>query len=743
MSECIDSNSSAIVTVNTTDVCTQGLDGTELEADNVMVTGSSISHSVCVEDLDDLDITVAKKEYAIVGDGIYIPLLYDDAPQWMKDLVQLVVDVGMITSNTKLINDLNRILQEFAVSYVPLNQYTQSIVDLSNADKKLMAFIETINSNFNNGLSESNAQIINLMMTKASKDEVLSQVIQTIAAELANPNSALSATVARLDQAIATEQEARALSMSVLTASMKGLSEDITANAEVIETALAYVGIDEAGASTGTGLSAYLEASDGTIGGADSQLANTIRVTAEGVESKWAYNSIVNINGVYRKSGFGLTTNNFSGNGTQANPYNSEFWIDATKLRFTNSNATGRKAPFTIDASGAIPEITFNGKVEFSNVLNASKVYTQDTVPGGTRQLGDLWIKPSVNGAQWYWNGSSWVYQDLASIINSNTTTINGGRITTGSITAGQIGAFAITADKINTNGLIADDIRANVLTGKTLNGVSINGSTITGSIIKASYLDLRDDLTPVTDYVITPAVYASNPNKYRDSVYISGTNTYRIPSVIPLYSLATARSLGDYPNVLQNSIWSYQAANKGNTNKCVKRVPVLKIKEAISMSLSANDMGGSGAIFNSPTIEIKVGGVSSGHFKVNAIYDLESGGHFSFRYATLYRNGSVVSQYVDTTRTYTINGVPVVVSMRSGQGGGFTTRTPGSFTLSIPPGTYTLSSGFEGDTNSIIECAITAQGSRNPFFGWAFQNIHAVIGQMEVTNNIFQGWDI
>ena len=57
----------------------------------------------------------------------------------------------------------------------------------------------------------------------------------------------------------------------------------------------------KAGASTGTGLSAYLEASNGVIGGADSQLANTIRVTAEGVESKWAYNSIVNINGVYRK----------------------------------------------------------------------------------------------------------------------------------------------------------------------------------------------------------------------------------------------------------------------------------------------------------------------------------------------------------------------------------------------------------------------------------------------------------
>ena len=58
---------------------------------------------------------------------------------------------------------------------------------------------------------------------------------------------------------------------------MESIDGEIAAKAEVLENALAYVGINEAGASTGTGLSAYLEASDGTIGGADSQLANTNR----------------------------------------------------------------------------------------------------------------------------------------------------------------------------------------------------------------------------------------------------------------------------------------------------------------------------------------------------------------------------------------------------------------------------------------------------------------------------------
>lgn len=419
----IDSDSNAIVSTNAVKIDTQGFEDIEIRNSNIMVAGIDNNYDVQVENLDDLDITVAKKEYTITGDDIYIPQFYDDAPEWMKNLVDLVVDVSIRTMNTTLINDMNKLLQEFAVSYVPLNRYTQSILDLGNEDMRLNALIETLNSNFNNGISNANAQIISLQMTKASKDEVVSQVIQTIAAQLANSNSNLGATVGRLDQAITSEQTARATSFNTLTASLESINDNISANAQILNNAIAYVGIDEAGASTGTGLSAYLEASDGTIGGADSQLANTIRVTAEGVESKWAYNSIVNINGVYRKSGFGLTANNFSGGGTKANPYTSEFWIDATKLRFTNSANTGRTAPFTIDASGTIPQVKFNGIVEFSNVNGASEGL-------------------------------------VSQINNGQTTTINGGRITTGTVTANQIKAGTITANEIAAGTVSADRLK-------------------------------------------------------------------------------------------------------------------------------------------------------------------------------------------------------------------------------------------------------------------------------------------
>ena len=104
---------------------------------DVKDSGIAVAHvtnNVEVEKATDLDIRVTKKEYSIVGDDIYIPQLYDDAPQWMKDLVQLVVDVSLTSGTTDLVNQLNATLSAFATSYVPLNQYTQSIISLQDAD---------------------------------------------------------------------------------------------------------------------------------------------------------------------------------------------------------------------------------------------------------------------------------------------------------------------------------------------------------------------------------------------------------------------------------------------------------------------------------------------------------------------------------------------------------------------------------------------------------------------------------
>lgn len=140
----------------------------------------------------------------------------------------------------------------------------------------------------------------------------------------------------------------------------------------------------------------------------DTTVTNTVKAYADsvgaGVESKWAYDSIVNIGGIYKKSGFGLTTNYTSGSGTQSDPYVSEFWIDASRLKFTNSNMTGQVAPFTIDATGATPEITFNGKVSFTNV----KGYEDDVVSKikqGKNLIYEDWSTGTGSTAKYIING--------------------------------------------------------------------------------------------------------------------------------------------------------------------------------------------------------------------------------------------------------------------------------------------------------------------------------------------------
>lgn len=123
-------------------------------------------------------------------------------------------------------------------------------------------------------------------------------------------------------------------------------------------------------ASDVTTLSTNLQNGTGTWATGDSNVTNALTTTINGkvatVESKWAYNSNLSIDGVSYSSGFGLATSvNSPGNGIAVG--DSEFWINANKFRFTNTAKTGSASPFTIDASGSQPQVTFNGKVTFGS----------------------------------------------------------------------------------------------------------------------------------------------------------------------------------------------------------------------------------------------------------------------------------------------------------------------------------------------------------------------------------------
>ena len=400
----------------------------------------------------DYIVHAQRKEYKVVGDNIYIPKLYDDAPQWMKDIIGTVVDVKTAVATGNL-NDALEALRTLATELeVAKNTYTMSIVSSNDIDQRINTAIETLNSS----LSNADATILNIAQTAVTPEEASAIAVNTLSASL-SASGAIGSFIANMNAAFADLDSATTESINYMESAIEA---EFSANATAVQTIRTYVGIDEAGASTGTGLSAYLEGSDGTIGGADSQLVNNIRVTAERVETKLAYNSTVNINGVYKKSGFGLTTNYTSGAGTQANPYVSEFWIDASILKFTNSAQTGRTAPFTIDATGATPKITFNGKVSFTNVTG----YTPPDVSGDINANNNAFA--IAQGFASYVDMSS-KYSALGKTI------INGGYINTGLVRANSIVANSVSADRLmagtngstvwNGGGLVSSNFNGNV----------------------------------------------------------------------------------------------------------------------------------------------------------------------------------------------------------------------------------------------------------------------------------------
>lgn len=465
----------------------------ELDSNTVIAGNSEINSEIDIEmsTNQEIEVYIEPREYKVVGDDVYIPINFDSAPTWLTQAITDLTNIkvtDVVTNLNSMINDLTYAVQQIEVAK---NQYEQSITALNDIDSRFNSVLTTLNSNMD-GLDASLKELIATKVTSTQASVVALNAITT-AMNDTSTGSTLGSAILNLQTSITNLNTSTNTSLTSLESSINGA---VDANAQAVEVINTYVGIDDAGASTGTGLSAYLEDSTGNIGGADSSVANSVYVDGLGnSRSKFEYNSNLSFNGYNYQSGFGIATNLTS---SSIPVGQSEFWINASKFKFTNTNQTGQVSPFTIDATGANPVITFNGKVQFSNINNVptiNKTYVQASQPTTGMNLGDTWIDTDDNNSLYSYNGTTWnktqsgnktflqvtapttgmiagdVWVDSdnnykqyrysgsawveylynpATAINAGTTTIDGPKITTGSITASQISSASITADRLS-----------------------------------------------------------------------------------------------------------------------------------------------------------------------------------------------------------------------------------------------------------------------------------------------------
>lgn len=333
---------------------------------NIIISGNSeINSEIDIEmsTNQEIEVYIEPREYKVVGDDVYIPINFDSAPTWLTQAITDLTNIkvtDVVTNLDSMINDLTYAVQQIEVAK---NQYEQSITSLNDIDSRFNSLLTTLNSNMD-GLDASLKDLIATKVTSTQASVVALNAITT-AMNDTSTGSTLGSAILNLQTSITNLNSSTNTSLTSLESSINGA---VDANAQAVEVINTYVGIDDAGASTNTGLSAYLEDSAGNIGGADSNVANSVYVDGLGnTRSKFEYNSNLSYNGYNYQSGFGIATNLTS---SSIPAGQSEFWINASKFKFTNTNQTGQVAPFTIDASGVTPQITFNGKVTFSNVTN-------------------------------------------------------------------------------------------------------------------------------------------------------------------------------------------------------------------------------------------------------------------------------------------------------------------------------------------------------------------------------------
>lgn len=486
--------------------------------------------NVIKDDTDDLDVTINRKEYVITGDEIYIPKRYEDAPTWLQNMIDQVVEYSIgakVSDMNQVVYSLNQMIEAMEVSK---NTYEMSVISSNDIDTRINTAITTLNSNMN----EADATILSVANTKTTPEEAEAIMINAVRAELESTEAGtIGAAVATLSTAIANEEEARSTSVETLYSTMEG---EFEATARAFNTINTYVGLDEVGASTGTGLSGYLEGTDGQIGSAGSQLINDIELKTVEVESKFAYNSTVKLNGVTHTSGFGIAT---TINSDSIPEGDSQFWVSADEFKIVGANQTAdAQGPFTVNTTTG--DITFRGKVTFNSgqigTIDEAIAQVVETVSVGDKNINitDNLIPTTSLVADTYNSG----YQLVGTPVKSNTAGFSSFAEPQISMITGDE-AYSLYVDEITIpyyyrfaiKGLVgnADLSKFKIVTVDSLGVVTYSTviATISETLISTEWYEIDGIINPVGG----DTAVASGSIRKSDGTKIGIINNFALPS--------------------------------------------------------------------------------------------------------------------------------------------------------------------------------------------------------------------
>lgn len=464
------------------------VDNTEVTNDVATDLVASNLHCITPEEQESI-VNGYKNEYSIVGDALYASINAEETPQWLATLLDNAVSNAVANGMTNyglLVQDVRNAIDAIDVAK---NTYVEQINFTADVNGIIGTHLETLNATLGN----TYATKIELDIVEANANYALTMAITDLTAAYSNE---INSRITTIQNAYSAADRALADDITALTVVFTDQESTLSGIAEAVSGLQTYVGLDDNGDPDGTGLlngitslSKFFVDLENEVTGETGHVATSLaelQITSKAyaddigaaVENKFAYNSIINLDGIYYLSGFGLTTTGTSGMGTETNPIiDSEFWINAQRLKLTNSNG-GTVTPFTIDISPTNPQLTFNGAVSFNKVtgvpdyaLNTdaqnyantaesnAKAYTNTAISNLSFDSPEVVTFTYAPTTQYYTEGSIWRHQKTVSVGGSSSTQydhyislgngswryiggtyIDGSQIVTGSIDTASLG---------------------------------------------------------------------------------------------------------------------------------------------------------------------------------------------------------------------------------------------------------------------------------------------------------------
>jgi hypothetical protein len=187
-------------------------------------------------------------------------------------------------------------------------------------------------------------------------------------------------------------------------------------------------------------------------------------------------------------------------------------------------------------------------------------VFYQNTVPTASK-VNDVWFDTDDNYKLYIWSGTSWVdaTRDAAAAINSNTTTINGGKLTTGSVTASQIATNTIVASNIAAGAITANEIATGTITATQIAAGTITAAEIAADAVTATEI-AADAVT--ADKINVASLSAISATLGTVSAGVLSASKFQVNGLVAFNST--------YPNNTAPMVISQFQAWSGATNKAL-----------------------------------------------------------------------------------------------------------------------------------------------------------------------------